>query len=65
MGLTVRKTKARLQKNFLRIRIVKHWTRLPREVMTSLSVKVFKMTLLNMSAMTLALLILSWGRGIV
>lgn len=51
-------------KNFARIRIIKHWSRLPREVMTSLSVKVFKTILLNMSEMTLALLILSWGRGI-
>jgi len=47
MGLTIRKTKARLWKNFLRIRLIKHWSRLPGEVMTSLSVKVFKMTLLN------------------
>jgi len=45
LKLEHRKSHANMRKNFFTVRVTEHWRRLPREVVESPSMKIFKMCL--------------------
>ena len=45
LKLEHRKFHANMQKNFFMVRVMEHWNRLPREVVKSPSVEIFKTSL--------------------
>lgn len=58
-----RKFSLGIRKNFLTMRLVKQWNRIPTEIVESLSLKIFKRLNRHLARMTYSRTILPWSGG--